>query len=58
MISEADNQDQRKDEDFEQRGDTSLQMRLEEMDDNDSEKKCCLRCWIPELKTVGRCHSV
>ena len=58
MISEADNQDQRKDDDLEQRGDTSLKMSLEEMDDNDSEKKCCLRYWIPELKTVGKRHSV
>ena len=57
-VSEADNQDHRKDDDLEKGGGVPLQMSLEDNVDDDSEKKCCQRCWIPELKTVGRCHSL
>ena len=46
----------RKDDDLEQREDTSLQMSTEENDEDDSGEKCYRRCWILDLKTVGRCH--
>ena len=47
----------RKDDDLEQREDISLQMstELEASDEDDSERKKCEKCWIPDLKTVGRC---
>ena len=48
----------RKDDDLEQREDTSLQMSMEENDEDDSGEKCYRRCWIPDLKTVGRCLSL
>ena len=48
----------RKDDDLEQREDTSLQMSTEENDEDDSGEKCYRRCWIPDLKTVGKCTSL
>ena len=48
----------RKDDVPEQREDTSLQMSMEENDEDDSGEKCYRRCWIPDLKTVGRCLSL
>ena len=48
----------RKDDDLEQREDASLQMSTEENDEDDSEEKCYRRCWIPDLKTVGKCTSL
>ena len=45
----------RKDDDLEHREVTSLQMSTEENDEDDSGEKCYRRCWIPDLKTVGRC---
>ena len=48
----------RKDDDLEHREDTSLQMSMEENGEDDSGEKCYRRCWIPDLKTVGRCLSL
>ena len=48
----------RKDDDLEQRGDTSMQMSMEENDEDDSEEKCYRKCWIPDLKNVGKCTSL
>ena len=48
----------RKDDDLEQREDTPLQMSMEENEEDDSGEKCYRRCWIPDLKTVGRCLSL
>ena len=48
----------RKDDDLEHREDTSLQMSMEENDEDDSGEKCYRRCWIPDLKTVGRFTSL
>jgi len=44
----------RKDDDLEQREETSLQMNTEENDEDDSGEKCYRRCWIPDLKTVEK----
>ena len=49
IVSEIDNQDQEK------RGGTPLQMSMECNDENKPEQICCRRCWIPDLKTVGKC---
>ena len=48
----------RKDDDLEQRGDTSMQMSMEENDEDDSEEKCYRKCWIPDFKNVGKCTSL
>ena len=45
----------RKDDDLKQTEDASMQMSMEENDEDGSEENCYQRCWIPELKTVGRC---
>ena len=58
IVSEIDNQDHRKDDDLEQGEDIYLQLSMQENDEDDSEKRCCKSCLIPELKTVGKCHSV
>ena len=56
IVSETDKMSHRKDDDLEQRGDTSLQMVMDEKDEDYSVEQCYLR-WIPDLKTVGRCNS-
>ena len=48
----------RKDDDLEQREVTPLQIDTVENDEDDSGEKCYQRCWIPDLKTVGRCTSL
>ena len=58
IVSETDNLDHRKDDDFEQRGEPSLQISLKDNEEDDSARRCCQRCWIPDLKTVGRCFSL
>ena len=58
IVSEADNQDHRKDDDLEQRGEPSLQISLKDNEEDDSARRCCQRRWIPDLKTVGRCFSL
>ena len=45
----------RKDDDLEHREVTSSQMSTQENDEDDSGEKCYRRCWIPDLKAVGRC---
>ena len=57
IVSEADNQDHKRDDDLEERGEPTLQMSMEDNVEDGSAGVCCQRCWIPELKTVGRCHS-
>ena len=58
IVSEADNQDHRRDDDLEERGEPTLQMSTEDNVEDGSAGVCCQRCWIPELKTVGGCHSL
>ena len=57
ILPKNDNHD-RKDEDLEQRGGViSLQMSTEDNGEDNLGGKCCQKCWIPDLKTVGRCIS-
>ena len=58
IVSEADNQGHRRDDDLEERGEPTLQMSTEDNVEDGSAGVCCQRCWIPELKTVGGCHSL
>ena len=55
IVSEADNQDHMNDDDLEQPREPTLQMTLGENDEDNLEQKCYQRCWIPDLKTTGRC---
>ena len=56
ILSANENQGHRKDDDLEQRRESSLQTSLDGYDEEDSEKKCYLSCWKPDLKTIGRCN--
>ena len=48
----------RMDDYLKQRGDTFLQVSMEDNGENDPEEEYCKKCWIPELKTIGRCFSL
>ena len=58
IVSETDKQDHKKEDDLEQTREPSLQMTLGDNDDDNLALKFYQICWIPDLKTVGRCCSL
>ena len=58
ILSANENHGHKKDDDLEQRRESSLPTSLDGYDEEDSKKKCHQRCWKPDLKTIGRCNLI